>query len=456
MRGPRRNFTGHLIVAIAGCAVAAGAFFGFLAVGGGLSVGSPYRVQAVVPTSVSLTTSSRVTMAGVDVGRIASVRRQGFSTVVAMDIDDDRVTPIPSDSRATVRQRTPVGENYLAITPGSSSQRLPDNGVLPVGQAAEYVDVDQILSVLRGRTRDRARQLIRSMGGALDGRGEQLRELTGEAAGTLDAGARVFSLLSKDREHVAGVIDRLGRVSAAVGERGETIDTLARQGLASLRALASRDRTLRRTLEVLPPTLRQVRSTSGQLASVTDTATPVVRDLAAAVREVRPAVNRLRPAAQAAREVIRELDSAAPRLQTTLGEVRKLSKPLVTALPQVRRTLCELNPVVRYLKPYANDAIMSLVGLGSASNSYDAIGHLIRLTPIVGENSLAGAPPEVSQAAHTLVRSGFLSETHGLSWNPYPKAGMIGKDAAGSGKSITGPDALRESGYVFPRIHADC
>jgi phospholipid/cholesterol/gamma-HCH transport system substrate-binding protein len=456
MKGPQAGFTGHVITAVVGCLAAAAIFIGFLAVGGGLRVGDRYKVRAVVPTAAQLTPSSRVTMAGAQVGRIADVRRQGYTTVVEMEIDDDRVTPIPADSRVTVRQRTPVGESYLAITPGSSPEKLPSDGVLPARQSDEYVDVDQILSVLQGRTRQRARQLIRGTGGALEGRGEQLNELVGGGAATLQSGARVFSLLSDDREHVASLVDRLGRVAAAVGERGAAVETIGRQGLRSLRAIAARDEALRQTLEELPPTLRQVKSTSNELSTVTGTASPVVRNLSSALRELQPAVERLRPAAQIGRETLRELDGAAPRLEGTLDRLRDLSGPLTKALPEVKQTFCDVNPMIRYLKPYTDDAIMSLVGLGSASNSYDALGHLIRLSPIVGENSLAGAPEEVTLAAHQLMRSGFLAKSHGLTWNPYPKPDRIGKDGAGEGNTISGPDALRESGYKFPRVLADC
>jgi hypothetical protein len=94
--------------------------------------------------------------------------------------------------------------------------------------------------------------------------------------------------------------------------------------------------------------------------------------------------------------------------------------------------------------------------MGSASNSYDATGHLIRLTPIVGENSLAGLSNNISKAAHTLLRSGFLSTSMGLTWNPYPKPGQIGRDGAGRGKSVLGPAEVPATGYRFPHVVAAC
>jgi len=153
---------------------------------------------------------------------------------------------------------------------------------------------------------------------------------------------------------------------------------------------------------------------------------------------------------------VRSLSAAARPLEGTLERLRALSGPLVDALPELDATLCQLNPAVRFLKPYTRDAVAAVQGLGSASNSYDAVGHLIRLTPIIGENSLAGAPEEVTRAAHALLRTGFLSESHGLTWNPYPEPGRIGNDAAGPGKTVFGPQDVPATGYKFPRVHADC
>jgi phospholipid/cholesterol/gamma-HCH transport system substrate-binding protein len=457
MRGPTPGFAGHLLTAVAGIAAGVAVFL-YLFIGGGGTSGlaDGYEVDALVPTVGALTPGARVTMAGAKVGHVASIKRHGVGTEVRLELTDDRVTPIPVDTRLTVRQRTPVGENYVSLQPGRSHRMLADGGVLPADRSDEYVDVDQILSVLRGSTRERARALIQSTGGALRGRGEGLNKIVGGGGQAVSSGARLLKVLSADREQVAGLVQRLGSVSSAVQESSSDVATIATKGLRSLQAVAARDDALARTLDVLPGTLAQVRSTSGKLGSVTDVATPVVANLATAVREVRPAVRTLRPAAQEGREALRALSDTAPRLGGTLERARSLAGPLTAALPALRETLCNVNPMVRYLKPYTPDVIASVVGLGSASNSYDAIGHLIRLTPIIGENSLVGLPDSVSKAAYTLLRAGFLSKSNGLTWNPYPEPGKVGSDGAGRGKSVFGPADVPSTGYKFPHVLADC
>jgi phospholipid/cholesterol/gamma-HCH transport system substrate-binding protein len=428
----------------------------YLGIGGGLpSLHKTYHVRALLPTSGSLTQGARVTMAGARVGRIASVSRRGLGALVDMQIDDGRVTPIPRDSRVLLRDRTPVGESYLTIFPGRSRAKLPSNGVLPMTQADDHVDVDQLLSVFQGQTRERARQLIQGLGGALAGQGRRLNTLVGGTAGALGQGSLVVRTLANDRAQVGRLVQQLGDVAAAVGERGTAVMQLGRQGLASFRAIASRDDALRRLLDELPSTLAQVHTTATTLSSVTDRAAPVVANLAVALREVRPAVRRLYPAAQVGRSAVRELGAAAPSLQVTLRRLEELAAPAASALPQVRSTLCQVNPVIRYAKPYIPDITTAVVGLSSASNSYDALGHLIRLTPIITDNTLVGLPANVSTAAHTLLHAGLLSKSNGLSWDPYPAPGQTGVSSA-SGKTVLGPEALGKTGYKYPRILADC
>lgn len=455
MRGPIPHLKRHVATFVIGCLAAIVVAAGYQQLAGSLVKGKVYKVRAMVGTAASLAPGSRVTMAGADVGRVGGVKRQGFGTVVALEITDERVTPIPMDSRVTIRQRTPVGENFVAITPGDGKRMLGAEDVLPVSQSDEYVDVDQLLSTLQGKTSANTRKLIQSMGTALGGRGEELNATLGGAHQVVDHAASVLTLLRRDQPQTNRLVDNLGRVMAAVGDRREAVAVTARRGLAALEAVASRDTQLAAVLRELPPTLRTVRATGDIVGQTSRVASPVVTDLTGAVRDLRPAIDALGPAAVQGQRVVRELGRAAPPLRTTLEEVERLSGPLGAALPQVRKTLCQVNPMLRYAQPYIPDVPAALIGLGSASNSYDAVGHLIRLTPIAGENSLAGAPANVSLAAQTLTRAGFLGKSSPLTWHPYPDGGRIGQDAADVEHRVSGPAELAKS-YKFPHVVADC
>jgi phospholipid/cholesterol/gamma-HCH transport system substrate-binding protein len=430
-----------------------------LAKGGGLpSFGSEdYKVSAVIPTGAALAPGSRVTMAGVQVGKVKTVKREGVGALLQLTIEDKDVLPLAADTRVQVRQHTPVGENYIALVAGRSARKLASGDALTAAQADEFVDVDRLLSVLKGDTRERARQTIQGLGGALDGRGEKLNSLLSGAGDFLKPASHAVDVLYQDRAKASRLVDQLGNVAAAIGQRDAAIDTIANKGLVSLNAISARDDALRRTIEELPQSLRDIRSASNTVRSVSQTARPVVGDATAALTALRPVVNRLQPAADQGRGVVRELSGAAPGLRDTLRQVTALSPRLSAALPAIHKTVCEVAPIVRYMKPYVPDALHILIGLGSSSNSYDATGHLIRLAPILGDNSVSGLPPEISQATSDLLHSGLIGELTGskLNFDAYPKPGDLGKAVATSNVPL-GPDQVPKTGYKYPRIEADC
>jgi phospholipid/cholesterol/gamma-HCH transport system substrate-binding protein len=427
--------------------------------GGGLPhLGSEdYRVSAVIPTGAALAPGSRVTMAGVDVGRVKKVQRKGIGAQLQLTIKDKAILPLRADTRVQVRQHTPVGENYIALVAGRSTRTLPSGSALTAAQADEFVDVDRVLSVLKGRTRERARQTIQGLGGALDGRGEQLNGLLSGAGRFLKPAGHVVDTLHQDRVKASRLVDQLGNVAESNGQRDAAITTIANQGLQSFAALSSRDQALRRTLEQLPQTLRQIRGASDTVRTVSAAARPVVDDATLALTALRPVVARLRPAGDAGAGVLRQLSGAAPGLQGTLKQLTALSPPLSASLPKVHQSICQLAPAVRYLKPYVPDSLHILMGLGSSSNSYDGTGHLIRLAPVLGENSLSGMPAEVSSTASELLHTGLIGNAAGtkISFDAYPKPGDLGHAGATSNRPI-GPEAVPQSGYKYPRIEADC
>jgi hypothetical protein len=118
--------------------------------------------------------------------------------------------------------------------------------------------------------------------------------------------------------------------------------------------------------------------------------------------------------------------------------------------------MCQLNPMLRYLNPYAKDVLQAVYGLGSSSNSYDATGHLIRLFPVVNESSLFGAPAAVKDAAKLLLASGALFPSKTRSYDPYMKPGVIGKTAASEDGKPFNAEAARDAGFKYTRVTADC
>lgn len=451
------KFGSHVVVTTGLVVLSVVGFVFMLWLGGGISApGKKYEIKAVLPTAASLVKGSRVTMSGAEVGKVTEVRREGLGALVKLQLTRKSVYPLPADSTIRLRQHTPVGENYVSIDPGHSRTTLPEGSTLPMRQAGDFVDVDQVLSTLSGPTQQRARDLFRATGAALDGRGDDLNTVVGGLTGTINPTADVVHIAHTDRRQVADLVQQLGRLTAGVGERDAAIRTIATEGLQSVRAIGDKDAGLRRLLDELPATLDQVRTTSTTVGRVTDRAQPVLANLATALRQVRPAVRSLQPAAQEGRGVVKELGAAAPSLTRTLARLRALAPPTIKALPELKKMFCQLNPTVRYLRPYTKDVAAFIVGMGSSANSYDAIGHVIRLIPVVSENELANLPDQVSQDMFKLLRTGLIGKMSSqLTFYPIPKPGEAGKTARDL-PVATGPDSVSKTGYKYPRVEADC
>jgi phospholipid/cholesterol/gamma-HCH transport system substrate-binding protein len=421
--------------------------------------GSKYKVEAILPSASLLSPGARVTAAGAKIGIVKKVERAddvGPGAKVTLQLTDDRVTPLPRDSRVQVRTRSQVGENYVAIVVGKDQLTIPDGGTIGLAQADELVNVDQILSVLQGRTRERTRTLLQEFGGALSGRGKALNHTMQGLNGTIQHGSALVDVLNRNRLTVARLVDQLGRVGAAVGERGAAIDTIAHRGLTSLRAIGNRDAALSETLRELPATLDRIRDTTRTVGNVSDRATPVVANLATATEDLGPAITDLASAARDGRHVVALLGPALPDVSHVALGAASGGSGLIRTTPSLKGMLCQLNPVLRYLQPYKNDLLQIAFHLGSASHAYDATGHTVRLLPIVNENTLSGAPPAVIDSARLLLQSGlFVGQTKRITYDPYMKPGAIGKTVAQAGQPVN-RKTLGDSGYKYPHVEADC
>ena len=419
--------------------------------GGFLSLSGAYTVRALLPTADQLTQDARVTMAGVQVGNVESVDLRGTEALVTMAITDSRVTPIPSDSHVSLLQRTPLGENYVQITPGGATRMLASGGVLPVTQASPYVDLDQILSLLQGKTRQRARDFFQGIGFGLAGRGQGLNETLDYGGQTMSNGGQLVRSVYNARNQLGQLVQQFGDMTKEIGDRGQAIQTLADRGIVAMDAVASRDAALAATLDQLPSTLGVLRSASNVLATTTDQTAPVFSSLATALDELRPGIKLLGPASTGGIDLLTQAAQAAQPLSRTLSYVERLAPPASQALPQLHQLLCQADPALRYIAPYDREIVGTLIGLGSASNSYDGIGHLIRVAPLLSAESLPGAVPDsIVSAENTLTKSGLFGIPTGFGYDPYPAPGALSNPKAGYG--VEGPWNWPGS---YPHVVAD-
>jgi phospholipid/cholesterol/gamma-HCH transport system substrate-binding protein len=101
---------------------------------GGLRGGSSdgtYKVYAHFENIAGLTVRSKVTMAGVTIGKVTAIDldRESYTGRVTMVLDED-VDNLPLDSTASILTAGLLGEKYIGISVGGEEELLRDGGTI--------------------------------------------------------------------------------------------------------------------------------------------------------------------------------------------------------------------------------------------------------------------------------------------------------------------------------------
>ncbi|WP_320670036.1 MlaD family protein [Patulibacter defluvii] len=410
---------------------------------------SKYEAKVLVPTAFQLVPNGDVRRAGVKVGKVTDISSRGDVGVVTIAIDKDQ-GPVYRDATVKVRTKTLVGENYIDLDPGTpQAGPLKGDAALPLEQAGEAVQLDQILSGLDKPTRAAVQRNLDALGPGFRGRGDDLNEFLGAATPTIRKVGDLTELLDGQRDQLARVVDDTGTVMQAFGDRTADVRKLAIQAKNTAEAAASRDQRISDVLDRLPGTLQQVKSTVAHLGRVSRSSTPVVADLKVAAQNLPPVTERLAAAAKAGQQLFDVLPGFSKQAEPMLRSLRVFGDETTPVVPALDAVLRNLNPALAYLGPRATDMATAFANMGSAVDTRDATGNLARVHLTVDEHTLTGMRKEVTDTLNTLISVGGLAGTQGLRFNAYPDPGQRGNPQLPKGdppRLAEAPSALRDSG----------
>jgi len=104
--------------------------------------GRGYTVTADFPSVGGLKAGSAVEIAGVEIGRVESIRLADYQARVAMNIR--RGVPIQEDAIASIKTKGLIGERFIRISPGGSDRIVPPNGRLK--EVEPPVDFEELIA----------------------------------------------------------------------------------------------------------------------------------------------------------------------------------------------------------------------------------------------------------------------------------------------------------------------
>jgi virulence factor Mce-like protein len=209
-------------------------------------VGGPsYTVHVVFANALNLPDHAKVKLAGADVGVVTDISTRNYQADVTMRITDD--VQLPAASTAQLRQATPLGDVYVALTMppvGSGAALLRSGDTIPVTQTSAGATVEDLLVSLsmlfNGAGIQRLAQITSRLDSVVGGRGPQLadllRQLTAVVGGLHQNSQRIdavlaqfdttFGTLSSSRATLGQVADTLPGLVGTLAADNTTLGTL--------------------------------------------------------------------------------------------------------------------------------------------------------------------------------------------------------------------------------------
>ncbi len=361
-----------------------------------------------------------VRIAGVKVGTMGEVEREGDDVRVELILSEDHV--LHSDARVDMRPHTLFeGSNFVDVSPGSPSAAVLEEGAtIPIEQTTNYVTLDEALRVLRPEIRSSLQDLAEVGAKTLKGdaiEGVQ-RTLKGAPDLTKALAPAARAAQGSTRTELAGAIQGFARTVDAVAEREEELIPLARRASATAGALTTEGAVpLDQALVVLPGALRELRETAPVVEGLVDrldrlavAITPALPDLALAAREAVPIIERALPVLVRATPLIRD----TRLLATRLGEAKDGLLEMFGLLPEPLTRFDEAFEVINMDTRWGAPAYLQLLG---AFTGFDGIfsgyqteaqnpnspGHALRISTYFSPDAFEGVidpfPRDASGAA---------------------------------------------------------
>jgi phospholipid/cholesterol/gamma-HCH transport system substrate-binding protein len=374
-----------------------------------------YEVKATFANGVNISTRSPVRIAGVDVGEVISVERDGDATTVGFTVAESG-RPVHEDAFAEIRPRIFLeGNFFIELDPGSpSSPELGSGDTIPVSHTSTAVQLDQILTALQSPVRANLGTVFETFGKALNEPPSEKEDATlppevqglsgGEAfngvfkyggpAGRY--GAQVTNALLGTSPHdLSRLISTAGRTFGAFAHNEQALQSLIVNFDEFTGALAAQSSNLEQTINRFAPTLQTAESSLVNLNRALPPLRawaiafrPAVAELPELIAASKPWLRQAKPllSAKEGGGVARLLAEATPGLAGAAVEGKS------NALPQLNRlSLCGSKVLIPTGNETINDQFSTgpnyreffyvLTDFAGQSQNFDGNGSYFRLQP---------------------------------------------------------------------------
>jgi virulence factor Mce-like protein len=329
----------------------------------GLPFVPTYDVSAEVPGGANLVEGNEVRVGGFRVGIVDKIRTKFRRTppdgklrqVAVLDLKLDKVVePLAVDSKLLVRARSALGLKYVEISPGRSPKTFKAGATIPLANAGNPVEFDDLLNTFDEATRQNQQDALVGIGDALAGRGQDINTAIHEFSPFFDALTPVMQNLSDPRTGLKDFFKEIGQTSAEVRPVAALQGQLFTLMADTFDAITRDPNTFRQTIERNPATLDQgIRSLPPQRTFLADFA-DLSRRLRPTARILPTALPRINAALRAGTPVLPQTVALNQQLGNTYDALKNLVDEPTTllALRDLTTTTHVTAPLLEYISPY--------------------------------------------------------------------------------------------------------
>jgi phospholipid/cholesterol/gamma-HCH transport system substrate-binding protein len=366
-----------------------------------------YVVSLDVPHVSDLVYDSDVMIAGVKVGKVASLGVHGNDAHVELRFTSN--APLHQGVTVQIRAKTLVQETYLELHDGTGPA-IVNGGTLPTSAVRPYTDLNAVLKSLDPATRKALGGVVNELGATTMGTRESISKTL---AGLGELGAQGHTALDAVAAQSSDLKQFTGRAAAqlaALNTRRGEIALAVRNANTLTRATSGEAAQISATMRALPSLLVHARNAGASLTTLATDLEPVAANLQAAAPALNAAIARLPRTSRDLRSLLPSLTSVLDEAPATLNLVPQAVGDLTPLIPHLQVDLSDLNPMLCYLEPYGHDIAAWFTGFGAVLSTGDAASHMAQAMLVFNEQTLTGLP--ISTNVGPLNRA-----------NPYPAPG---------------------------------
>jgi phospholipid/cholesterol/gamma-HCH transport system substrate-binding protein len=412
MRLSSRGFrTATLAAFVVACLVFTGYLYGQA---GGRLPGfrtSTYTVSFEVPQVNNLVTYADVLEAGVLVGKVSSLTRDTADSVRITLRLDSVAAPLHRGATVQLSEKSLAGQPAVRLVDGTGPE-LPDGTLLSPADVLAPVTLRDVLASLDKPTLDALGGSIRSLGQGLDGRGPDVAAMTAGLSDIGNNGDTALDAVAAQSEDLSAISQQLNQVFDAMdtgqGQIVHLVSTANRLAMAT----AGQRPAVEDAMRQLPGVLASADAASVGVSRLAHGFSPVAADLRQAAPDLNESLDRLPGVTSDLRRLLPTLHSVLDHAPDTLHRVPRFGSRARDVFPAGVDVLRDLNPMLRYLKPYGADITQIFTAFGAAFHHYSDDGaSYIYLRPYFTGGSLRPDPVNYP---------GFVQPS-----NPYPAPGGL-------------------------------